>query len=345
MSYYIGLDVSLKEVSACVVDEKGKIIKESKVLSEVGDIVNFVNKLGLDVKLIGFEAGQLAPALYNGLVSCGLPAVCLEARHMHAALKAQQVKTDRNDARGIAQMLRMGWYKVVHVKSRENQELRLLLRNRECLSKKQKDIENEIRGTLKAFGIKLGKVTSYNFSTKTRECLKREPRLNEYIEPLLKVKEEIKKQYDILHKHVLKYVKEDQTCRRFMTVPGIGVVNALAFKCTLDDPKRFKRSRNVGVHLGLTPKKYASGEIDYNGHITKCGDLMLRNYLYEAAQVLLTRVTRWSALKSWGVRLAKRGSFKKACIAVARRLAIILHSMWVNGTEFHWGKEEAKQAI
>ncbi len=339
MKYYAGLDVSLKSTAVCVVDHEGTMIKEGMVNSDPQAITAFLVETGLDFERIGLEAGSLAPWLYHGLLAADLPVVCLETRHAKAALKAQTVKTDRNDARGLAHILRTGWFKSVHIKSEASQKLRVLLNNRSCLVDKRVDISNQIRGTLKVFGLKVGQVSKTAYETRIRTLLAGDAELEAFILPLLVARRVLVEQERHLDKTIRTHVKADTVCGRLMSIPGVGPLTALAFKSAIDQPQRFRKSRDVGPHVGLTPRKYASGEVDYNGHITKCGDAMLRTHLYEAAQVLLTRVGTWSRLKAWGLKLAQRSSFKNACVAVARKLAVIMHRIWLDGTTFQWGQE------
>jgi len=338
MKFYIGLDVSLQDTSLCVVDEQGKVICEEKVPSDPESLMTTIEQMRLTtVERIGLEAGPLAPWLYHGLFDAGHPVVCVETRHMNSALKAQNIKTDRHDARGIAQMMRLGWYKPVHVKSHEAQRIRLLLTNRQCLMRKRISLDNEIRGTLKAFGFKIGRATAKTFPARVYELLAQDPSLLSYVEPLLRVREALQAEFAGLDRAVRHLAKTDEIIGRLMTIPGVGPVTATTFKATIDNPHRFKRSQNVGIHLGLTPRRYASGEIDRTGGITKCGDHMMRATLYEAANVLLTSA-KPSWLKAWGLRLAKRSNSRVARTAVARRLAVIMHRLWVDGTVFELRK-------
>ncbi|HTU20749.1 MAG TPA: IS110 family transposase [Gemmataceae bacterium] len=291
------------------------------------------------------ETGQLSTHLYHGLKAAGFPVICIDARHAHGTLKAQQVKTDKNDARGLAQIARTGWYKAVHVKSGECQSLRTLVAGRKHLVSIRLEIENHIRGTLKAFGIKLGAVTSAGFSAKVKATIACEDNLvKSTMLALLKARDGLVTQEKMLDKQCTAVARQDAVCKRLMTVPGVGVITALAFKAEIDDPTRFRRSRDVGVHVGLTPRKYASGEIDRSGGISKCGNGALRSLLFEASMSMLTRSKKWSRLKAWGVKLAQRNGFKAACTAVARKLAIVMHRMWINETIFAYGDMPAAQA-
>jgi transposase len=227
------------------------------------------------------------------------------------------------------------------MKSAGSQELKMLLTNRKTLLSKKIDIENEIRGTLRVFGIKLaGRITDATFERRALELVEGKPKLLAMMRPMLVARAALREQYVVLHKLMLAAVREDTTCRRLMTVPGVGPVVAITYVTTIDDPDRFHRSRDVGAHLGLTPRKYASGETDYNGRISKCGDSTMRTALYQAALVVLTRNPRWSALKAWGMAVAKRRGLRRAIVAVARKLAVVLHRIWADGTEFRWSRKD-----
>jgi transposase len=247
-------------------------------------------------------------------------------------------KTDRNDACGIAQMMRMGWYRAVHVKGVETQRMRTLLANRRLLKRKLIDLENHIRGALRAFGLRVGQVSRGNFDDRVRELIEHADYVFEVmITTLLEVRRTVLEGYNKLHKIVLQVVIHDPLCRRFMAVPGVGPIAALTFKVAVEDPRRFARSRTVGAYFGLTPRRHQSGtSIDFTGHISKMGDLNARGALCEAAASLLLRSRRRSALKAWGMRIAKRQSMMCAIVAVARKLAAILHRLWIDGSEFQW---------
>jgi transposase len=271
----------------------------------------------------------------------GLPVICIDARHAKAALKMQINKSDRNDAVGIARIMQCGWYKEVCVKDLDSHATKALLVSRALLVKIKRDIENQIRGLLKNLGLVIGRAKMNMFAVRAAQLAKDRSELLAAVDPLLKAREAVEQQILDLDRKVLRLARNNAQVRRFMTAPGIGPVTALCFLATIDDPARFKRSRSVGAYAGLTTRRYASGEIDWTGRISKCGDKMLRSYIYEAANVLLTRVAKWSALKAWGVKLAKRSGLRKAKVAVARKLAVILHRMWIEGTEFKWSSKEA----
>jgi transposase len=344
MEHFAGLDVSVNETSVCIVDETGRIVREAKVASEPDALLAVLKNGACRFKRIGLEAGPLSQWLYNALGEANLPVICVETRHMRAVLKAQINKTDRNDARGIAQMVRAGLYRPVHVKTLRSQKLRTLLTHRKLLQSKAIAIENDLRGTLRNFGLKVGVVGAAKFEARIRELAENLPDIAALVEPLLIVRRVLREQTAVLHRRVLAVVRDDEVCRRLMTVPGVGPVVALTYRATVDVPTRFRNSRAVGAALGLTPCKYQSGESDRTGAISKCGDEMMRVMLFEAAQILLIRSTRWSWLKAWAMQIARRRGMKKAIVALARRLAVIMHRIWVDSTEFRWTREEAAAA-
>jgi transposase len=339
MEHYAGIDVSLERSSVCVVDATGRIVRETKVASEPEALVCLFGQLGLPVTRIGLEAGPLSQWLHAGLTGAGLEAVLLETRHVKAALSAMIVKTDRKDARGIAQLLRMGWYRPVHCKSPPAQEIRALLVGRKLLQGKLVDVELGIRGILRGFGLKLGEVSKGRFAARVRELVTGQPMLERVVEPMLRAREALRAEFHVLHRAVLAIVREDAVCRRLMTVPGVGALVAITFASAVDDPARFRRSRSLGAHFGLTPKRYQSGETDVTGGISKAGDAMVRAALYEAANVMLTRASKFSSLKRWALEVAKRRGMRRAKVALARKLACVLHRMWVNDSDFRFGKE------
>ncbi len=341
MELYVGMDVSLKETSICVVDDSGEIVSEGTVISEPEALAGFIREKAGGAKRIGLETGPTTTWLWHALRALGLPVICIDARHAKAALSMQINKSDRNDALGLARIMQCGWYKEVQVKSVTCHEIRAVLSSRAQLVKIKRDLENQIRGLLKNLGLRIGKAGGHVFSHRVEELVADQSLLKEAVRPLLAVRESVRREIADLHRKLLDLAREDEDIRRSMTVPGIGPITALAFHSAIDDPTRFRRSRSVGAYVGLTPRRYASGEVDWSGRISKCGDRMVRTYLFEAAGVLLTRVPKWCKLKAWGHRLWKRIGFKKAKIAVARRLAVILHRMWRDRTDFIWSSKEA----
>lgn len=336
-NHYIGLDVSARTVNLCVVDHDGHVVHERKLSSEPEEIAQHILSLRFPIVRVGLEAGMLSQHIYGRLADAGVSVVCVETRHMKTALAAQLNKTDRHDARGIAQMMRVGLFKPVHVKTPNSQRLRTILTARQLLRNKLQDVENEIRGLIRNFGYHLGKVAARDFEPRVRELIA-EADLEPVVDALLLARRSLREQFGRLDDMIVRLARHDGVTRRFMTVPGVGPLVALTFLATVDVPSRFTRSRTVGAHFGLTPRKQQSGEVDRNGRISRWGDEMMRSLLYEAGQVLLTRVKRWSALKAWGARISRRRGHKKAIIALARKIAVILHRMWIDGTEFDWGK-------
>lgn len=266
--------------------------------------------------------------------------ICIETRHTKAFLKAQPNKSDRNDARGIAQMMRVHLYRAVHVKTLTSQKRRALLTARKLLQDKAIAIENDLRGLLRNFGLKVGVVGSAKFEARIRELVEGTLDLVEIVEPLLDARRKLREHFATLHRKLLMIARDDEVCRLLMTIPGVGPVVAVAYTATIDIPQRFKNSKAVGPILGLTPVLNQSGESHRVGRVSLCGDGMMRTLLYDAAQVLLNRVAKWSWLKAWAMSVAKRRGLQKAIVALARRLAVIMHRMWSDGTEFCWSREK-----
>ena len=340
MTYYAGLDVSLRTVNICIIDDEGELVAETKLASDVQDIVAYLDELELDIENVGLEAGTLTQYLTYGLQSAGFEVICMEARQVKGALSAMRNKTDKHDARGIAQILRSGWYSQVHVKSIESHHIRMLLSSRRAVLSKCVDLENEVRGLFKIFGIKLPpKLGHCAFDVTVRDIIEADEALSHAMLPLLEARLALYWSFRELDNRTRKMANKDSVCQRLMTVPGVGYITALTFKAGVDDPTRFKHSRTVGAHFGLTPRRCQSGEIDIDGHISRAGDPDVRSALYTAANAMLTRSSRWSSLKAWGMHIAKTRGHRRAVIAVARKLAVILHRIWIDDTQFRWGSE------
>jgi transposase len=339
MKHYAGLDVSLEQTSVCILDETGKICREIKVASHPEDLLRILQDPAWHFERIGLEAGLLSQWLFNGLAEAGLPVVCIETRHTKAFLKAQVNKSDRSDARGIAQMMRVNLFRPVHVKTLTSQKRRVLLTARKLLQEKAIAFENEIRGLLANFGLKVGAVGAAKFEERIRELIADMPDLAEIMEPLLDARRRLREHFGTLHRKLLALARGDAVCRRLMSIPGVGPVVSLAFVATIDTPARFQTSRAVGPALGLTPVRNQSGDSERIGRISLCGDAMMRTLLFEAAQTMLRQTTRWSWLKAWAMKVAQRRGGGKAVVALARRLAVIMHRMWCDGTEFRWTRE------
>jgi transposase len=341
MDHYAGIDVSLESSSVCVVDASGRIVREAKVASEPAVLIAWFAGLGISLARIGLEAGPLSQWLYAGMREAGLAVELLETRHVRDAFKAMPVKTDRKDARGIAQLMRLGWFRPVHCKSLPAQELRAVLTARKQVQGKRHDLEMSLRGILRGFGLKVGPTTPRSFEGRVRELVDGHATLVAVADALLVARAVLGDQLGKLQKRLVSLAREDTRARLLMSTPGVGVIVALTYVAAIDDPGRFRSSKAVGAHFGLTPKKYQSGETDVTGRISKIGDASVRTALYEAASVILTRPVKGSLLKSWAMRLAMRAGMRKAKVALARKLAVVLHRMLADGTQFTAGKAAA----
>ena len=334
MDHYAGIDVSLEASHVCVVDGQGKILKEAKALSEPEALIAWFASFGTPMARIGLEAGPLSQWLYAGMKAAGLAVELIETRRVRDAFKSMPVKTDRKDARGIAQLMRLGWFRSVHCKSLPAQEVRALLTARKLLQLKRIDVEMCIRGVLRGFGLKVGATTPKTFEPRVRELVSEHDTLRFIGDGLLKARAALEIEFKILEKRIIGFARHDDRTRLLMTTPGVGALVSLTFVAAIDEAKRFKSSRAVGAHFGLTQKKYQSGETDVTGRISKCGDREVRNALYEAAHVILSKVVKASVLKNWAMGVAKRSGLKKAKVALARKLAVVLHRMLADGTAF-----------
>jgi transposase len=336
MDYYAGIDVSLECSSMCVVDAGGKIVREDKVASEPEALIGWFGSLGFELTRIGLEAGPLSQWLYAGMVQAGLAAELLETRHVRDAFKAMPVKSDRNDARGIAQLIRLGWFRPVHCKSQGAQETRATLTARKLVQSKLRDVENSLRGILRGFGLKVGKTTERRFAGRIQELVAGHPNLETIAQALLAVHAVLLREFNAFEKRVRSMARTDAKARLLMSTPGVGPIVALTYASAIDDPGRFKSSKQAGAHFGLTPKKYQSGETDYTGRISKIGDASVREALYQAGHVILTKPVKGCAeLKTWAMRIARRAGHQKAKVALARKLAVVMHRMLADGTPFN----------
>jgi len=248
MSLYAGLDISVKTTAVCVVNGNGQVLLETVVESSPDAIADRLRELGQSPERIGLEAGPLSQWIYAGLIDIGLAPVCVETRHMHAVLSARINKTDRNDARGIAQMMRVGLFKAVHVKTPASQHRRLLLTSRKLLQRKIYDIENDLRGSLRNFGLKVGVVGAVKFEDRIRELVADHPVVAAIVGPLLEARAVLRIQFAKLHRMLLELVRTDPICRRLMSAPGVGPIVALTFRTCVDNPARFSRSKCVCAH-------------------------------------------------------------------------------------------------
>jgi len=336
MEHYAGIDVSLECSSVCVVDASGKIVREGKVASEPEALVDYFGSLRLPVVRIGLEAGPLSQWLYAAMQQAGLAVELLETRHVRDAFKAMPVKSDRNDARGIAQLMRLGWFRPVHCKSLAAQELRAMLTARKLVQSKLRDVENHLRGILRGFGLKVGKTTARSFAVRIRELVEGQANLETIAQALLAVHAVLLREFNGFEKRVRMMAREHVKARLLMTTPAVGPIVALTYAGAIDDPARFKSSKQTGAHFGLTPKKYQSGQTDVTGRISKIGDAAVREALYQAAHVMLTKpVKGCSELKSWAMRIARRAGMRKAKVALARKLAVVMHRMLADDKPFN----------
>jgi len=333
MEYFCRLDISIDTTALCVVDAAGVTVLQITIATDPDAIAKSLKPYLGKLKRVGHEAGSLSPWLHPELLAKGLPVVCLETHHVRAALKVQRNKTDATDALGLAHIVRTGWYKAAHIKSEQGYRLRLLLTQRRNLKRKFLDIENTIRHSLKAFGIRLGAVGRASFDNAVRRAVADDPLTTELMDAMLTARAALWAQYTKLHALVVRFVAGNELCSRFMEIPGVGPVAAMTFMTAIDDPSRFKRSRDVAAYFGLTSRRWQSGtSIDIQGRISKAGDGDVRRALYEAASALLTRFKGKDKVKSWDEAIAKRRCHNKAAVAVARKLAVIMHAMWCDGT-------------
>ena len=339
MPHYVGLDVSQKTTAICVVDEQGRRLWRGVCVTDPGAISARVLKhAGVDVK-VGVETGSMTPWLVHGLRSAGLHVECLDARRVKAALQMRLNKTGENDAEGLAQVMRTGWYRPVHVKSLDAHRARALLGARAQLVGMTTRLSNMIRGVLKTFGLLPGAGRGIRFDRRVEALLEGDPEIGLIVRPLLATWRQLREQIAVFDKAVQRQVKADPICRLLMTVPGIGALSSLVYVSTVEDPSRFTRSRAVGAHLGLTPRRYQSGETDRSGHISRCGDSLARTLMYEAAIVILHRVKQSLPLKDWAAAIEQRSGPGKARVALARKLSVILHSVWRSGEPFRWAPQ------
>jgi transposase len=334
MDHYAGIDLSLESASVCIVDAQGQILKEAKLLSEPEALIAWFASHEVPMARIGLEAGPLSQWLFARMKAAGLAVELLETRHVRDAFKAMPVKTDRKDARGIAQLMRLGWFRPVHCKSLPAQEVRALLTTRKLLQAKRYDVEMSLRGILRGFGLKVGPTTPKTFDGRVRELVTHHDTLGMIADALLKARAVLVQEFKAIEKRLYALARHDVRTRRLMTVPGVGAIVALTYAAAIDDPARFRSSRMVGAHFGLTPRKYQSGETDVTGRISKIGDHGVRVALYEAANVMLTRPVKGSDLKSWALCVAKRAGMKKAKVALARKLAVVLHRLLADERDF-----------
>ena len=333
MRLFVGLDVSLAKTTICVISEHGKIVKEAQVASEPDALVNWVREQDGIMAAIGLEAGPLSQWLHRGLTAAGQDVVLMETRQVKGALKAMPIKTDRRDAEGIARLLHLGWFRPVHCKSVSAQEVRAVLGARKAVQQGMITLEMSLRGLLRNFGLKVGAISRGRFELRIRELAEGNPMLGLATEPMLRARACLRQELAGLERRVRQLAQDDPVCRRLMSMPGIVAVVALTYRSAVDDPSRFTSSKNVGPWVGMTPSRNQSGERDVSGGITKAGDVNLRRALCQAATVMMHR-GRSTWLRIWAAQITRRRGAKRAMVALARRIAVILHRMWVDDTDF-----------
>ncbi len=343
MTEYVGLDVSKEETAICVMDAVGKVLARAKVASDPGALFEALKAHCPGPERIVLETGTWSFWLARELGWRGLPVAVIDARQAHAVMKLQHNKTDAGDAELLAEIARTGFYRAVTVKSEAAQEVRILLKARCHLVRQRRDTQNAIRGLLGSLGLRFPK-GSGKLAKRVRAALEDRPELRATIEPLLSIVAALEREIERLDRKVGEQARTSEDCQLLMSVPGVGPVTALAFAATMDTPERFAKSRTVGAYLGLTTRRFQSGQMDYSGRISKHGDAMVRSLLYEAANSLLTIVRKAHPLKDWARRIRKRSSHKKACVALARKLAVILHRMLITGELFRWPEKDEETA-
>jgi transposase len=345
MGYYVGLDVSMKETVICIVNEKGESVHKGRAKTDPEKIFQHLTYSKFKIEKAGIESGSLSHWLVNELKKLGVPAVCIDARKMAAVLSIRVNKTDDNDARGIADAMRCGMYTEVSQKSQTAVETNTLMQCRKTLVHQRVQLTNSIRGYLKTYGVRLSSSGEKEFPLKVRNSL---PAIFEIacagIESLLCCYEKLCEQIREMERKITDLAQGDEEVKRLMTVPGVGLITAMTFKAEIDDPARFKKSRDVGAYLGMTPRQYSSGETHKQGHISKCGSSEMRTLLTEAGLVCLTRSKKWSRVKAWGLKIMRKHGAKKASVAMGRKLAVIMHRMLVEKKDFVYGEETLKEA-
>lgn len=337
MKIFAALDVSDKSTHVCVVDGEGVIVWRGVCTTDPAVLAATLDRHAPELERVVLETGPLSAFLYHGLIERHVPAVRICARHAKGALSVRINKSDAHDAEGLAQLARTGWFKAVHIKDSATHLDRAQLKVREQLIRARLAMGNQLRGLLKLFGLRMGKVTTPAKRTERLNALfAQKPELRPILAPLVAGLEALDAQIGVSTRSLKARAEADPVCQRLMSVPSVGPIIALSYKSSIEDPGRFRRSEDAGAYAGLVPRRSQSGERDYNGRISKAGDPMLRSALYEAANNLLCRVKRPSPLQAWGKALAATKGAKRARVAVARKLAILLHRLWQSDTSFRW---------
>jgi len=336
MEEYIGLDVSMKETAVCV-RRDGKRVWRGKCASDPKTVAALLRKHAPAPKRVVFETGPLSVWFFHALTAEGLPAVCIDARHAKAALDMAANKTDANDADGLAHVAEVGFYREVRVKGFDSMLTCTLVAARTRLVRIKTDLSNQIGGMMKTFGLIVPAGKGSTFEANVRALLAGYAELASILLPLLEVWRSMRLRAAELGRQLVADARRNEACQLLMSIPGVGVVTATSFATAIEDPGNFKKSRSVGAWLGLTTRRYQSGEVDYDGHISRRGDNHVRSLLYEAATVILTRSSAESTLRTWGLALRERVGFKRAAVALARKLAVTMHAMLRSGEMFDRG--------
>lgn len=343
MTYYAGLDVSLKEISICVVDNDGEVVTRGTTPADPAGVAGWFKNRSLEPKRIVHESGQLSIWLQRGMIQLGLPAICIDARKAHKSLSARLNKSDSADAEGLAQLARTNWFTPVHIRSEESDRLRSLIGARERLIRLRKDLEGHVRGMLKTFGIRMIGVGQgrqrQGFRDQLATAGETDPVLRAIADGFIAAHATLCQATADMDRALQVKSKSHPITRRLMTIPGVGPIVSLSFVALVDDPTRFSKTSDVGAFLGLTPKRHQSGEMDWSGRVSKCGDAAMRGLLFEAASCVISQVKRFSALKSWAVRLVGRRGFRKAAVATARKIAVLMLTLWKTETDYQWTQE------
>jgi len=348
MRYYAGLDVSMKETFICIVNEKGKTFCQGQVPSDPEAIALYLKGAEVPIEKAAIESGSISHWLVTELQKMDIPVICVDARHMSSMLAMTVNKTDSNDAYGIANALRGGFVREVSLKPPLLVEINTILQSRSILVQERTKLKNAVRGLLKSFGIRISTTGQKSFIKEVRTLIQDKPSsVKLAIDALLNTFEVIMEQIQVLETRIYEIAREDKNVQLLMTIPGVGVLTALSFIVALGNYERFEDSRNVAAYLGLTPRQYSSGEVQRMGRISKCGSRDARSLLVEAATVMLTRTRSWCKPKAWAMKLQRKKGFKKASVALARKLAVIMHRMLVNQEPFYFGEapEELKEKI
>jgi transposase len=266
---YAGLDVSDKKTHICMINSEGDLHWQGVCATDPAVISRVLKKRAPDVDRVILETGALSCFLYHGLSDRGLPVRCICARHAKGVLSTRMNKTDVNDAEGLAQLARSGWYKTVHIKDKHTHLDRTLLRVRHQLVKGHADMLNQLRGLLKLFGLKLGQVTTPGKrNERLIRLFEQEPELKPMLVPLIRSLEALEQEISHLNKQMKTRTEADPVCRRLMTIPGVGPITAMTYKASIEDPARFRQSADVGAYAGLTPRRFQSGDKDVSGRIS-----------------------------------------------------------------------------